>query len=322
VHQTENRDQTAPGVPLEEPKMRIAPDTKLSYMGGFLRETEFLTYPGGLVLSVCLLCAAGCGGEARSPDRQDQRQKVTLEEGQAVFKPGGAEGRGQQAVALDDSQWTIVLAAFRGEGHRTTADASLPAIQAVKGLEGAFATTRGQASFIGVGRFTDPALPAAQGQLQQVREMVVSGQKPFGNAFFAPPLTGSIAGSRPEYNLQRARQRLGKGQWVTLQVGVYERMDVKNPSEEDLATIRAAAEEAAVQLRREGEQAFYFHGPRRSMVTVGILPEDDVIKKPDRPISVQAEALRKRHPYNLLNGAGYKTNSSERVTSSAFVRVP
>jgi hypothetical protein len=174
---------------------------------------------------------------------------------------------------------------------------------------------------VGLGRFADPSDPAAQAELQRVREIVIQGDKPFVDSFLAPPLKGAVAGSRPEYNLSRMRERLGKGRWVTLQVGVYERTDVATPSAEDLATIRKAAEDAAVQLRREGEQAFYFHGARRSMVTVGTFPEKDVVN-PEKTMIPQAVALQKRHPYNLLNGAGYKANATGKLTASAFVLVP
>ncbi|MGD9689055.1 MAG: hypothetical protein AB7K52_01125 [Phycisphaerales bacterium] len=294
----------------------------------------------GLAVAAALCALAAC--ESKAGDRAADGQ-VDLTEGPELFKgrprlgggadagaseagEGGeaAEARGAVVTASSDSTWTIALAAFRGEGHQAAAEAALERVRALPGLEQAFVSTRGlggDASFVGLGRFVDPTDPKAQSQLARVREMTVGtvGERPFADAFMAPPAAGAIEGGRPEFNLALARQARGgtRAALVTLQVGVYERLDGRATAE-DLAEIRKAAESAAAQLRREGEQAFYYHGQRRSMVTVGLFEEDDVVKRR----SAAAAALRKRHPYNLLNGQGYKTSAGGAVRASEFVRVP
>lgn len=267
-----------------------------------------------MIVCVALVAAlASCGPKPA----EQSKPGIDVAEGPQLFK-GRPRLGGDRPVASDDAAWTIVLAAFRGDDHRAAAEGALPELQSVPELQGAFVTTRGPASFVGIGRFAEPADPAAQAMLKRVRSIAVSGQQPFADSFIAPPATGGLAGSRPEYNLTRARETGGKGDLVTLQVGVYERIDVRTPSEQDLLEIRAAAEDAVTQLRREGEQAYYFHGPYRSMVTIGIFPEDDVVKKRHPG----AAALKKRNPYNLLNGQGYKTKAGDAIRPSEFVRVP
>jgi hypothetical protein len=143
-----------------------------------------------------------------------------------------------------------------------------------------------------------------------------------------PSADGANAGSAPDgaaqprsvsaFDLSRVRGQYGKAAIVTLQVGVYERTDSGQVTAADLAEIRKAAEDAVAKLRAEGDPAYFLHGPRRSMVTIGVFPEEEVTQKR----SAEAAALKKKHPHNLLNGQGYKAGPSGAVRGSEFVRVP
>ncbi len=53
-------------------------------------------------------------------------------------------------------------------------------------------------------------------------------------------------------------------------------------------------------MRTEGEAAFYFHGPRMSVVTVGVFFENDVDAVTG--ISRAVRDLQARYPSNLDNG--------------------
>lgn len=304
-----------------------SPQRSASYTTPTLRGRVFTL----LLIPLLFSGLQSCANSGERPQRDPAA--VNLDEGPAVFGKsgagqagGGGGASGDPAKAPEGATWTIVLAAFRGQGHAAAAAAALPRIRAYPGLAEAFVETRGQdASLVGLGRFVEPGSPAALAELKRVRSIAGSGTdgagaRPFDGAFFAPPAgaAAGASGARPEYNLTRAREQHGKGALVTLQVGVYERTDLGATSAQDLAEIRAAAEQAAAQLRREGEEAYYYHGPRRSMVTIGAFPEEDVTQKR----SPAAAALRKRHPYNLLNGQGYKSGSSGQVRASEFVRVP
>ncbi|MFN0010933.1 MAG: hypothetical protein ACKVS8_04730 [Phycisphaerales bacterium] len=218
-------------------------------------------------------------------------------------KPAGAPADAQAPTAAATSEgWTIVLAGFREADRQAAADASLPKIRAVAGLEGAFVSARPKSVLIGIGRFKDASDPEAQTLLKRVREIVVNGQKVFADAFLAPPTDQTNLGARPEYNLLTAREQFGKRAAATLQVAVYGRRDLANPTPADLAETRRAAEQGAASLRRDGELAFYYHGTRLSMVTVGVFSNEDL--KPGA--SPALEALRKRFPHNLYNGSGIR----------------
>lgn len=236
--------------------------------------------------------------------------------------------------------WTIVLASFRGEQRAEQAVTALEAARAA-GLGDALVDRRGEATIVSVGRFDDPSGEAALARLKLVRELRVAGVRPYLGAFFAPPGGMALSGSRPEYNLasaaraERARAEAAGEKApelrYTLQVAVYGRDDLnRDPTEAELAESRKAAEEAAVRLRREGERAYYFHGPRRSMVTIGLWSDDDLASastrdRPGRDENAELTTLRKRFPHNLYNGAGLMEKSrqgTQRLQPSVLVVLP
>lgn len=196
--------------------------------------------------------------------------------------------------------WTIVLLSV---DQAEKAEDMLAQVRTTGRLPDAFMMQRNGRYVIAVGSYHDPAQRIAQVELQRVRDIEIDGQKPYEHSFLAPPSGDLARGSIPEYDLRNARRQYGKKAFYTLQVAVYGREDDQKATETDLTQFRAAAEKAATSLRQEGELAFYYHGPNRSMVTVGIFGEDDV--KVNRGVTTESAKLqlaRDRHPLNLLNG--------------------
>lgn len=233
-----------------------------------------------------------------------------------------------------DGGWSIVLTAFRGDDAQQLAQQTLALLASTGQVRGAVAVKRGPAIVITVGSYSSPSDPAAHAELQRIRDLEIKGEKPFAGAFLTPPDGQSAAGSRPEYNLVRARDQFGKRARFTLQVGVYGPTDRKPTAEEQIEA-RKAAEQAAATLRREGELAFYFHGPNLSMVTIGVFSDDDVARPgdpksgtPRRDDAPTLASLKRRFPNNLVNGAPMKvttkigTKTIERVQESQLVVIP
>jgi hypothetical protein len=219
----------------------------------------------------------------------------------------GAGAVGVEGASRDDTGWTIVLLAFRSANQAQEAAAMLERVRGVPTLEGAYVTARGGATFIGLGRFADPGEGAAKAELSRVRGIELDGGRPFASSFFAPPERGPELGSRPEFSLTRAREQFGKDARYTFAVAVYGRVDVQRPTEEDLRESRAQAEAAVTELRRRGELAFYFHGPRQSIVSIGVFSDQD-LRSGQRPESAGLAALRARYPVQAFNGAELKRN--------------
>lgn len=221
-----------------------------------------------------------------------------------------------EALAAGPGRWSIVVAAFPAN---TGADVIARAVNEVRtrgGLPDAISEVRGKSIVIASGSYPSGSDPAAQRDLKRLREREIDGARPFEGAVLSPPPFEGLAGTRPEYDLSNARARFGKDALYTLQIAVYERMDAKEPTGEDLREIRLAAESAAVELRREGEQAFYYHGPRRSMVTVGIFGPKDYDPQQVGRECARLSLLRTKYPYNLVNGATYKTRARGQTRAS------
>ena len=85
---------------------------------------------------------------------------------------------------------------------------------------------------------------------------------------------------------------------------------------------------AAAALREDGDRAFYYHGPHRSMVTVGLFTfDDDFIQEgKQRAYGPGIEELREKYPYNLVNGITVIQRNKDGETigeqQSLIVRVP
>ena len=262
-----------------------------------------------LLLVAVVVCAAGLNAQPSTPpERKNDTTAVR----------GG---------------WTIVLAAFRGEDQTKLAEQTLALLASTGQANGARPIKRGPATLVVIGSYTDPADQSAQSDLQRMRDIEIRGEKPFAGAFLAPPEVGGPAGSRPEYNLMRAKEQYRKARF-SLQVAVYGPTDRK-PTPEEQAEARKAAETAAATLRHEGELAFYYHGPSLSMVTIGVFNDDDVARRsdvkngiPPKPDSPILSALKRRFPHNLVNGATVKVTQVignkkiETVQESQLVEIP
>ncbi len=265
------------------------------------------------------------------PVAAQPKDKDTRKEGQKLFGPGKVGG---QAGPKADAMWSVVIESFRGDKQEEESRAGLQKLRTETGLTDAYLEVRGPAIVIAVGRYADGASKEAKEGLNRVRntEVVISNvkTKPFANAFLAPPAT--IPGTIPEYDLRQAKKL--NGEWViyTLQIGAYTRRD-KPPTAEELAEFRKTAEQAVGILRHEGEQAYYYHGPTGSMVTVGLFGKEDFDPQTPGIESAALKVLRKRYPYNLYNGAGMhehikvttksgKQAEADRMQPSALVVVP
>ncbi|MFI4915920.1 MAG: hypothetical protein ACIAS6_05355 [Phycisphaerales bacterium JB060] len=259
-------------------------------------------------LLVLATSIAGCSGASPAGPAIDP------EEGKTLF--GGA-GSARQA-----GEWTIVLAAFRGQEAQQAAQIALNRVQREAGLVDARLEQRGEAIVLTYGRFEGPEDPQAKAQLARVRAIEMRGTRPFDRALMTPP--EPTTGTNPEYDLLNVRDLYGPQFAYTLQIGSYGRSDGRPPSESERQDARKAAERAVATLRSEGEQAFYFHGPNYSSVTVGLFQAEDV----DPQTGMRSAAfydLQDKFPYNLLNGAQRTVKlegAQAQAQRSVLVRIP
>lgn len=264
-------------------------------------------------LGLGLTASAAFGQFNARPKKKDDRpaRNTDLEkfrdEADEVLAP--LTGRGADAAEAESaSHWSIVIVAFTGDQQSEGASLGLIKAQTEGGLPEAYMEKRDNATVIAYGRYEGPDDPRALADLERVRTFRINGRTPFASALLAPPDPRHLAGSLPDLDLRNAKELFGKDRALyTLQVAIYGRADRSPASKEEIVEYRKAAEAAAVILRRDGELAFYYHAPERSMVTVGVFGQDDY--EPLHRSGFESPALvqaRQQHPLNLLNGQGIR----------------
>jgi hypothetical protein len=284
--------------------------------------------------AACLLMAVLIVALPAAAQNKGKKDKDAIrKEGAELFGPGKKSAKDKEG-ATPSATWSIIIEGFRGDTQDEAARVNLEKVRTQAGLKDAYLEKRGPATVIAYGSFPQGESKEARDALAKVRntEVVIAGikAKPFADAFLAPP--AEIPGSIPEFDIRQVKKVHGDWVLYTLQIGVYTRND-KAPNAKELAEFRKTAELAVTKLRREGEQAFYYHGPTMSMVTIGLFGEEDF--KPDQPgqESPALKELRKRYPHNLYNGQGTKETvtvndpngkqvKTTRIQPSGLVAVP
>ncbi len=292
---------------------------------------------GSLAVAVMLASPASAQFYNKPPKKNKTPAKQVREEDLSKYRDEADEvlaplADGQQA-GVGSRHWSIVIVAFVGEGQAESAQLGLHKVQTEAGLAAAYVEKRDKATVIAYGQYGSPDQADAQADLERIRTMRVDGATPFAGALLTPPSLEHLGGSLPELDLRNARKLFGKDKALyTLQVAIYGRPDRAPASESEVAEFRKAAEDAAVLLRRDGELAFYYHAPERSMVTVGVYGQEDYdpLNRPGYQ-SYPLVQTRERHPLNLLNGQGIReripgargdSEKAYRLQPSMLVGVP
>lgn len=248
-----------------------------------------------VLASLVSAALVGCAGDSK-PTRE-----TSSEAGELFQGPASAKARGEQEGGV----WSIAIVSVVGD--QDLARAALDKVQSVGGLRDAYIEERGKALVVSYGRYSAATDPKAQSDLKRIREFRHEGKRPFNAAFLSPPASLTVLGSIPELDLNTVRADALRKAKYTLQVGVYGRVDNKPTSPSDLAEFRRLAEQAAAKLRREGDEAYYYHGRSKSMVLIGAYDEFEYDEKnPGLGDGPALKAAREKFPYNLVNGAGYQ----------------
>lgn len=200
-------------------------------------------------------------------------------------------------------------------------------MRGVGGLSEARLERRSTALVIAYGVYDGADDPEAQADLARLRATVIDGKRPYAGAVLAPPTQDSISGGNPAWDLTKVRAARGPDALYTLQVGIYGRGDDADPTEQEIAEFRVKAEQAVEELRNKGDEAYFYHGGRRSTVTIGVFgPMDyDPRNMPGFRSPALARAFEE-FPYNLLNGQAIREKvpgtEQMRLQASSLVRIP
>ena len=143
------------------------------------------------------------------------------------------------------------------------------------------------------GRYFVPDGFAAQDDLRQTRMIALGDDYPFQNVELVSLSESERQISADPLNLKQYRGM----EMYSLQIAVYD--DAFG------AKFREAAEQAARVLRSDAVEAYYYHGPNRSMITVGLIPYQQAFDSQIGRADIYSQYVRemqRKFPYNLLNG--------------------
>lgn len=260
-----------------------------------------------MLVAVCLLVVAGCELETR------------------IVKDGWGDFPADppvEAHADDPSRptWGVLLEQFSGEERHQQAQGLIDRLRRQAAVIDAWAVDEPGVTSVYRGRFTDPSTDAARELLARTRRIQLGDETPFAHAMLSSPATRG--GEGPVRDRLDLRQYPG---YHSLLVGFYD--DAYDGDR------REAAERRAHELREQEHEAYYYHGPNQSMVTVGLFSYDEAFVAVDNPraaaTQVDAYSDRVRHlqetfPHNQANGETLMVEDeqgAEREQASMIVRV-
>jgi len=223
---------------------------------------------------------------------------------------GGLFGAGGQPTGEGTGQQTVLLKVFTDVAHMRSAATYKQRLEEALRWKGLIVVSQADRSELYWGRFetaaeATPTLKKAQAYRAQ------NGLQLFANAMITL-LPGEEDEGPPEWEIRR-----NPGLYSLL-INVYQDAPMADPP---FIGQKRYAVQACRELRAQGFQAYYHHGPRSSSVTIGsfgrkafrwgekLVPvrgEDPV--KVTWPVAVSPEllALRKRFPHRGWNGRSFK----------------
>jgi hypothetical protein len=289
----------------------------------------------GIRMGVCLVGIAaacsllGCASKPRDPEVDPSLR----DQGKELFPdrnaPVASVDEAGDATEADAGTWSVLLLTLKTEPDARATQAALRSVRS-SGVSEAVVRTRGEGTVIVAGSFESPTQPEAQQLLKRVKELNIDGQRPYAMAYLVPPQATAVKGSMPEWDLRNARPRYGRNVEYTLQINIYTN-PAGRPTAAELKECRKAAEEAVRTLRKDGNDAFYYHDNAGSTVTVGLFTQQEI----DDGFSLRPGAgkglreLQEKFPHGMVNGAGMKEKGvdaqgrpTEQLRPSFLVRVP
>lgn len=271
----------------------------------------------GAVVALLVALAAGCEYQViRETPKGGNILTKLGREGKLNIEDGSGNNAKERPAYRG---YTIPLETYRGPDRLRKSHARIRELKEQAGLADLWTIDHEGVLRLYHGRFARENDPLASVALKQVRSLRINGNRPYKDAQIQPldPRTGEATAR--DFNELNLRRFSDQG-YLTLQIAVYD--------EAYGADFRKAAEQAAKALRDDGEHAFYYHGPHRSMVTVGLFTfqEHFVQEGKQRAYGPEIEKLQQKFPYNLVNGiTAIQKNKEGQVIGeqeSSVVRVP
>jgi hypothetical protein len=223
---------------------------------------------------------------------------------------------GDTSLTANSESYTILLCPpFRGSDHVRNAKAGEKAVKDATGWSGVYLVHEEQDSSLYFGHYLTAKKAGAE--LLKVRAWkMTNGSLPFSLAIVTR-LAGSDIGPR-QWDLSGAKDP----NWAyTLVIAEFH-----NVPEEDYLSRKEDAVTYCRNLRGRGQETFFYHGPSKSMVTLGVFPvsafHTETMPNGMLQDVIESEALRKAmrsFPDLLINGFKAKAKGSRATMEGTYV---
>lgn len=230
------------------------------------------------------------------------------------------DGSGLDALG-SSSSWAIAVDAF--DGNATEAEEAakrrIAELKKQTYLQDWWTHETDGRLILYFGEYPSPQSRRAKQDLKLLRELAGTGRMPLNEQLLVfAPVEQAFSGGETDL-----RSVAGLGAY-TLQIGFYEGEGR-----------HAAAEQAVQTLRADDVEAFYYHGPNFSQITVGVFAETEVRLVAANPENTESSPLemyysprvqtaRDQFPHNLANGRTLTENvdGRKRLQPSFIVKIP
>lgn len=240
---------------------------------------------------------------------------------------GTFPGAGASGSDLGEKDFTIGLMIFRGSDHVREAQFYQAQTEKVTGWKDLVLVHKAGQSELYKGRYYSPE--AAQKDLKAVRTMKTpTGVMPYATAMVVPAV-GNDPGPA-KWNLKNSTGV------CSVVVAVF--FDVP---EADYFGRKKIAVAYCEQLRQDGEEAYFYHGPAQSAVSIGSFPASSIKENPRAVLSEKDDAssgpvkagtvydedvvdprineILRKHPYLAFNGRKKTVIAPDAKTQKAVV---
>jgi hypothetical protein len=220
------------------------------------------------------------------------------------------------AKAARPQVYSVKLAAFTGPNRQNDVIDMIRRVRTQTGLTDLWVADTGEKSLLQVGRFRSPNDLDARFALRTARDAEIDGEKPFQDAQVRPIQTGyGEPGVEPDPH--DLRQFAGTPDYHTLEVAIF------TPAH---GAFRSAAKKMTDKLREKDHEAFFYHGPNASSVTVGLFTRDDWdLVGTTEVYGPRIKSLRAEFPDLLVDGEKrprVQGDPSQGYEPTKIVRVP
>lgn len=256
-----------------------------------------------------LICTAGLlGGCMQEISRTNPWEDWAVRTGQMAKPKNSKIGEGQGTSYKEDGNWAILMDSFEGDDRQQKAQRLKKYLEKQTGVRDLWYHDMGDRTYLYRGRYDKPVVQEAMRDLRQTRLLFVDGWRPYR----AVTIAQVGVSAKPESELD-LRNYSGK---YTLQIAFYNKEFGKN--------YQKKAEEYVNDLRKQKFEAYYYHGPRMTNVTVGLFTQEEAYTGQQvlMQFSPVVKELQKKFPHNMGNNETVLEKSTGRPQKSKLVIVP